>query len=82
MSENVIQKLENATKPIVDEICQNGQEPAFRIWDDPTHPLSQAIRILMTAKASVFAGTPEAATLKEVLKQEPPASLFGRRPGA
>jgi hypothetical protein len=78
-SENpIIKRLENAKNPILDEICKDGQEEAFRIWDDPSHPLMQALRILLRAQADVFAETPEALALLEALKAgEPPASFFG-----
>jgi len=75
----VIRSLEHAMRPIIDEMFQNGPEEACRIWEDYSHPLQQAIQILMKAQVSVFSETPEALALREILKQgEPPASLFGK----
>jgi len=39
--------FETAVKPIINDICKNGQEEAFRIWSDPTHPLYKAVEQLM-----------------------------------
>jgi len=58
----------------------NGPEEAFRIWEDETNPLHQAVRILLRAKADVFAETPEALALREMLMQgEPPSPFRNRR---
>jgi len=73
----VLQTLDHAMKPILDEICQNGQEEAFRIWEDETSPLQQAVRILLQARASVLSESPEyRALIIEALKRgEPDGSL-------
>jgi hypothetical protein len=60
----VAQTLEHAMKPIVDEMFQNGPEEGCRIWEDWSHPLHQAIVILLQAQAS-FMGKDAAMLLEE-----------------
>jgi len=47
------QTLQNAMQPIVDEMFQNGPEEGCRIWEDASHPLHQAIKILMQAQCQL-----------------------------
>jgi hypothetical protein len=49
-TDNPIQILDNAMKPIVNEMFQNGPEEGCRIWEDYSHPLNQAIQILRQAR--------------------------------
>jgi len=53
MKIDAVQTLENAMKPIIDEMFQNGSEDGCRIWEDRTNPLQQAIAILLDAKILV-----------------------------
>jgi hypothetical protein len=48
-SHNPPQTLQNAMQPIVNEMFQNGPEEGCRIWEEPSHPLQQAIVILLQA---------------------------------
>ena len=58
-----VQTLENAMKPIINEMFQNGTEEGCRIWEDASHPLHQAIVILLNAKSTFM--HKEAAALLE-----------------
>jgi hypothetical protein len=73
----VIKSLENAMDPIIAEMFQNGPEEGCRIWEDEAHPLHQAVRILLQAKAAILSEAPEyRALIIEVLKRgEPDGSL-------
>jgi hypothetical protein len=59
-----VQMLENAMKPIIDEMFQNGPEEACRVWDNYNHPLQQAVAILFRAQCDVKCDDPR--FLKEV----------------
>jgi len=50
MNMNPVQTLDNAMTTLVGEIFQNGREEGNRIWGDVSHPLHQAIRILLRAQ--------------------------------
>jgi len=52
-------------KPIINEMYQNGTKEGCRIWEDPSHPLSQAIAILLKARTQVPSLIKEAAALLE-----------------
>jgi hypothetical protein len=75
MSENPVQILENAMKPIVDEMFKNGPEEGSRIWADPDHPLHQAIQVLLNAQ-STFTEKDAAALIEQHRRmEEGPLSL-------
>jgi hypothetical protein len=59
------QTLHNAMQPIVDEMFRNGPEEGCRIWEDASHPLHQAIKILMQAQCQLPSLQKEAAALLE-----------------
>jgi hypothetical protein len=66
-----------AMQCVVNEMFKNGQEEGLQIWNDPNHPLQQAIQCLLRVKAELFASTAEAEVLRELIsKGEPPASFF------
>ena len=50
---NPTQTLEHALQPIVNEMFKNGQEEGCRIWLDQSHPLQQAVVILLKAKVQL-----------------------------
>jgi len=52
-------------KPIIDEMFQNGRDEGCRIWDDMSHPLHQAVSILLQAHAQLPSTIKEAAALLE-----------------
>jgi gamma-glutamyl phosphate reductase len=62
---NPEQTLDNAMKPIIDEMFQNGPEEGCRIWEDASHPLHQAIAILLQARCQLPSTIKAAAALLE-----------------
>lgn len=50
MITNPVQTLDNAMTSIASEIFRNGPEESNRVWFDVSHPLHQAIRILLRAQ--------------------------------
>lgn len=75
----LIRTLEHAMNPIVNEMFKNGFEEGCRIWENPNHPLQQAIQILLRAKISIFESTAECLALSEELKKgEPSAAFLGK----
>jgi hypothetical protein len=64
-----VRTLENAMKPIIDEIFQNGFEEGCRIWEDPANPLHEAIMILLGAQAQ-FMGKEAVALLEHHRRME------------
>ncbi len=53
--QNPRQKLENAARPIIEEILSsNDPENIQAIWNNSGHPLTQAFQILLRAKADLI----------------------------
>jgi hypothetical protein len=65
MSDTMFEQLENAMKPIVDEMFKNGWEEGNRIWDDASHPLHRALQNVLEAHANNPTVQKEAAALLE-----------------
>jgi hypothetical protein len=45
--------IKNAQQQIVNEMFKDGWEEGNRIWEDTSHPLNQAIKILMQAQCQL-----------------------------
>jgi hypothetical protein len=65
MDDPAVQTLEHAMQPIINEMFQHGPEEGCRLWEDPSHPLHQAIAILLRARVWVRFPNEEAAMLLE-----------------
>jgi len=73
---NSTEILEHAMLPIIDEMFKNGPEEGCRLLQNYSHPLNEAIQILLRAKVSVFEDTPKALALREELKKGEPSASF------